>query len=143
MKIYKGLISKLPKNGIAVIGTNWEGKHLAGAAKWALINAGAKMGQAMGLMGRTWGIVTKDLEKDEHPSIPSEIIIAQILTMYEYARNHPKYDFYVFYSASGANLNGYSNEDMAHMFGVTKLIPENIVFEEGFSKMVRKYYEEI
>ena len=45
---------------------------------------------------------------------------------------------YVAYAGSGANLNGYSNEEMAEMFASSP-IPSNIVFEAGFNELVKKY----
>ena len=62
----------------------------------------------------------------------------QIAELYKYANENPGKEMYVAYSGSGANLNGYSNEEMAEMFASSP-IPSNIVFEAGFNELVKKY----
>lgn len=135
MKTYKGLISELPKNGIFVFGSNPEGRHGAGAAAVAKYKFGAKLGQGSGLMGRSYGIVTKDLRKRIHPSISTSDIRKQIKTLYAFAEINPQYEFYIAYSSKGPYLSGFTPQQMADMFSCAT-IPENIVFEEGFSKLL-------
>ena len=48
------------KKRIFVFGSNLQGYHGAGAAKWALDHAGAIMGQPYGGQGQSYGIPTKD-----------------------------------------------------------------------------------
>jgi hypothetical protein len=55
-------IQSLKSNEIFVFGSNTLGRHGAGAAKQAM-KFGAKYGQARGLQGQTYAIVTKDLAK--------------------------------------------------------------------------------
>jgi len=136
MKTYKGLITELPPNGIFVFGSNTQGRHGLGAAKVAREKFGAIYGKAKGLQGRSYAIITKDLSKKVHPSIEAIEIEVQIADLYWYAKQHSELDFYVAYSTYGKNLNGYSNEDMAKMFTYT-IIPENIVFEDGFAKLIK------
>lgn len=135
MKTYKGLIKSLPENGIFVFGSNPQGRHGAGAAAVARQYFGAKYGQGSGLMGKSYGIITKDLRKKKHPSIPSGEIKEQIRVLYEYAVANPTLDFYVAYSSKGPYLSGFTPQQMASMFSFIT-IPENIVFEEGFSKLL-------
>lgn len=139
MKTYKGLITSLPENGIAVVGTNPEGRHGLGTALWAKNNAGLRMGHSRGLCGKSYGIVTKDLRKPLHPSITETEIILQIGELYRFAKINPELDFYIFYSSNGYNLNGYTSKEMAKMFNFhedVSSIPKNIVFEEGFAKLM-------
>jgi hypothetical protein len=133
-KTYRGLIKKLPDNCIFVFGANTEGRHGAGAAKFAKENFGAIEGK-VALQGRSYGIITKDLRCSKHPSIPQGVIVSQIETLYLLADYLNKLDFYIAYSATGTNLNYYSSQQMANMFRAAE-IPENIIFEEGFSKLI-------
>lgn len=135
MKTYKGFIKSLPDNGIFVFGANPQGRHGKGAAATAKMFFGAKYGQGKGLMGKSYGIVTKDLRKSKHPSISSKEIKGQIKELYTFAIANPQLDFYIIYSGKGTNLNGYSNEAMGRMFSCAD-IPNNIVFEEEFSKLL-------
>ena len=49
---------------IFVFGSNTEGRHGAGAALYARQHHGAIYGQARGLQGNSYAIVTKDLSLD-------------------------------------------------------------------------------
>lgn len=134
MKTYTGIITELPDNGIFVYGSNTEGRHGAGAAKFAKDRFGAQYGTT-GFYGKSYGIVTKDLRAKVHPSISRGDIIHQIGELYDVADKHPDYDFYVAYSGTGENLNHYTNEQMASMFA-TFTIPKNMVFEETFAELI-------
>lgn len=137
MATYTGHITELQVDQIFVFGSNTEGRHGKGAALWAKQNAGAIYGQAKGLQGRSYAIVTKDLTKRTHPSVPMGSIIDQIRELYDFARANKQIAFLVAYSGRGANLNGYSNEEMAAMFSIHP-IPDNIVFEEQFYELVKQ-----
>lgn len=143
MKTYKGLITKLEPNQIFVFGSNPQGRHGAGAAYWAYKNAGAVMGEGYGLHGQSYAIYTKDLTKNTHPSILPNEIIDQIGILYLYARTKAiDKEFLIAYSSKGINLSGYTSKQLAAMFNLARFyteknkIPDNIIFEFGFSKMV-------
>ena len=133
MKTYSNQITSLKPNEIFVFGSNTEGRHGLGAAKWAM-KFGAKNGKAFGLQGQTYAIITKNLKSKSHPSVSKGIIISQIIGLYKYAEKHPELDFLVAYSTE-PNLNGYTPEQMADMFKCGS-IPNNIVFEHKFSKLL-------
>lgn len=138
-KTYTGMINSLKDNQVFVFGSNTQGRHGAGAAKIAKDKFGAIYGQAEGIQGNSFAIITKDLTKDDkkHPSRTQEQIKEQIQKLYDYAEAHPEKEFVVAYSAQGRNLNYYTNEQMAEMFATaSSSVPSNIVFEEGFSKLV-------
>lgn len=136
---YTGLIKSLHNNEIFVFGSNTQGLHGAGAAKWAEINAGAIYGQAMGLQGQSYAIVTKDLTKSKHPSVSKKDIVAQIRVLYILAKYMPKYQFMIGYAGKGPLLSGYTNEEMAQMFSLNGAIrPDNIIFEHDFYELVLK-----
>ena len=134
MKTYKGVIYKLKDNQIFVFGSNTQGRHGAGAAR-AATYFGAKYGQAEGLQGQSYAIITKDLTKPIHPSRTPEQIEEQIKKLYQFATNNLDKEFLIAYSSTGPLLNAYSPQDMANMFS-TFPIPENIIFEEGFNKLI-------
>lgn len=135
MRTYSGNITKLDHRQIFVFGSNTEGRHGKGAAKVAM-RFGAVSGKPMGLYGQTYGIITKDLTKQRHPSVSQHNIESQIGTLYYAAETMPFYDFLVAYNAAGVPLNGYTAEQMAAMFKNAGPIPGNIIFEEGFAKLI-------
>jgi len=137
MKTYKGLITELPENGIFVFGSNTQGRHGAGAALVARQKFGAIYGQSKGLQGQSYGIITKDLTKDIHPSISEKDIKKQIKELYYTAIKMNNKEFYIAYSGNGYNLNAYTPQQMADMFS-SFVIPYNIVFEEEFSKLLKQ-----
>ena len=47
-------INGLRDNEIFVFGSNLEGKHYGGAAKFAVMNFGAEMGNPIGLQGQSY-----------------------------------------------------------------------------------------
>ena len=134
MRTYKGDITYLKPNQIFVFGSNTQGRHGKGAALVAKEKFGAVYGQSKGLQGQSYAIITKDLTKFVHPSITKEQIIEQIEKLYQFALENKDKEFLVAYKV-GKNLNSYSSQEMADMFS-SKKIPENIVFEETFSKLL-------
>lgn len=134
-KTYSGMIQNLAPNQVFVFGSNTQGKHGKGAALTAKNKFGAIYGQAEGPQGQSYAIITKDLTKNTHPSRTPEQIKEQIHNLYEYARENPDKEFLVAYSGNGTNLNAYSNQEMADMFG-SEPIPNNIVFEQEFNKLI-------
>jgi hypothetical protein len=134
MKTYKDRIEKLEPNQIFVFGSNTEGRHGKGSALFAKQYCGAVYGIPYGIQGQSYAIITKDLTKKVHPSITESYIISQIKTLYEYAIINKDKDFLIAYSNS-INLNGYTSKEMAKMFSTFE-IPDNIVFEEEFSKLL-------
>lgn len=136
MKTYKYPLTKLPSNGIFVFGSNTQGRHGMGAALTARILFGAKYGQAKGLQGNSYAIITKDLTKTIHPSINKDDILKQINALYNYADDNLHLNFYIAYSGKGLNLNSYTPKEMADMFNYFN-IPVNIVFEEEFAKLLQ------
>lgn len=134
-KTYSGMIQNLAPNQVFVFGSNTQGKHGKGAALTAKNKFGAIYGQAEGPQGQSYAIITKDLTKNTHPSRTPEQIKEQVHNLYEYARENPDKEFLVAYSGKGTNLNAYSNQEMADMFG-SEPIPNNIVFEQEFNKLI-------
>jgi len=134
-KTYQGDIINLQSNQIFVFGSNTQGRHGKGAALIAKEKFGAKYGQAEGLQGSSYGIITKDLTQKKHPSRTKEQIKQQIFKLYEFAKKNNDKEFFIIYKADGINLNFYSADEMAKMFSSFE-IPENIIFETKFSELL-------
>jgi hypothetical protein len=137
-KTYSGKVTSLQPNQIFVFGSNPEGRHGAGAAKYAKDNFGAVYGQGEGLQGQSYALPTKDLRiktNNSLRSISAEDITENIKKLYEVARQNPTKEFLVS-DYSESNLNGYSGQEMADMFTAAGPIPSNIVFNENFDKLV-------
>jgi len=140
-KTYGGPINSLESNQIFVFGSNTEGRHGKGAALVAKQKFGANYGQAEGLQGQSYGIITKDLTKTDHPSRTADQIKEQIIKLYEFAKQNPDKEFVIAYSGEGTNLNAYSSQEMANMFGSFD-IPNNVIFEEKFNKLLPNITED-
>ena len=136
-KTYSGKVTTLTPNQIFVFGSNPEGRHGAGAAKYAKDNFGAMYGQGEGLQGQSYALPTKDLRVKENNSLRSispEQIISSIKKLYDLANRG--YKEFLVSDYSGTNLNGYTGQEMADMFIAAGPIPDNIVFHENFDKLI-------
>jgi hypothetical protein len=74
--------------------------------------------------------------EDWNQQIPRELIIEGIQELYKEASQNSNKEYLVAYSSNRSNLNGYTAQDLADMFSALP-IPNNIVFEEGFSKLLK------
>ena len=117
--------AKLKANQIFVFGSNTEGKHGEGAAKDAM-NFGAVMGQARGIMGQSYGIVTKDLAKGSR-SVPLKSIRKEVEDFLAYAEANPNKEFLL--TPIGVGLAGYTPQEIAPMF---QGAPDNVVLPQEF-----------
>lgn len=144
MNIYYGEVTKLLKDQIFVFGSNTEGRHGKGAALFAKKYCGAVYGQARGIQGNSYAIVTKDLTAQYQPSRTPTQIISEIVELYDYANNHPWYEFVVAYSGIGVNLNFYTNENLASFFMLATKdngIPNNMTFSNTMYNLIKAQYE--
>lgn len=149
METYTGKIISLKYNEIFVFGSNTQGYHGGGWAKYAFDNFGAIRGQAEGRQGQSYAIITKDLTKKKHPSVSKNFIIRQISVLYDYLNKNKDIKAYVAYSGTGKNLNKYTSKELAGFFyeaGIIReansnlvRIPNNIVFEKDFYNLIREY----
>ena len=119
-------IKSLKAHEVFVFGSNTEGRHGAGAAAQAK-RWGAIQGQGKGHMGKTYGIITKDLKGGKR-SVPLSKIQEQIKEMLDYALKHPEFDFLV--TAIGCGLGGYSTNEIANLF--PKELPANVLLPKIF-----------
>jgi hypothetical protein len=150
MKYWTGeKITKLEPNYIFVYGANPEFRNGSGAAKAARQFGALPYGGGRGIVGQTYGIITKNLtmnfretlkngdvilyDKVGARSISREDIIENIEEFLADCWLHPELKFFIAYTNDNNNLNGYSSLEMFNMFmeaGAEKM--DNVYFHESF-----------
>ena len=131
MRTFQGLLKVLPENGIYVFFSSIEGYHTKGTSKIAYENFDAIWGKAFHSMGRSFGICIKFKLT---PRIEESFMRTQIDNLYHIARRDKDKLFYIMYN--GINTIGnYTPNDLVRVFK-SKEIPDNLVFEEEFSKLL-------
>jgi hypothetical protein len=119
-----------PENGILVFGSNSQGKHGKGAALFARLHFGAKYGQARGLQGRSYAIITKkNWWQPRSSSIPE--IREEIYNFMNFARLHPELKFYV--TKIGSSLGGYTVDEIRQIFLLDEVfLTDNIILPKEY-----------
>jgi hypothetical protein len=105
-------IDKNNSNHIFVFGSNTEGRHGKGAALYARQNYGAIYGQAEGLQGNSYAIITKDLSKGRR-SIPLYEIGKQLNSLMNFANINQHLTFFI--TKIGTNNAGYTNNEIKNL----------------------------
>ena len=108
------VIDQLTPNQVFVFGANQQAKHGAGAARLAFNKFGAIYGQAEGLMGQTYGIITTDLNKLYRPSVDINVVKDSINSFIQFAKNNKELEFLV--TEVGCGLAGFTVEEIAPLF---------------------------
>ena len=139
-KVYNGKINSLNENQVFCFGSNPVGIQGAGAALFAVkhgwCGSSERMNNCLSRTGKSWGLVTVSHPGKKKSKTPEEIK-NNIKNLYEYAIKNPKKEFLIAYTGvSNYNLNGYSNKELAEMFGSME-IPENIIFEKEFKTLIK------
>lgn len=147
MRTYKGVITELKENEVAIIGSNPVGingnprKGKGGAMLHALnsgwVKQGEKLNNCFSNSGKVYGLVTI-LFPGHKRSVSPDQFKQNILSLYKTANEMYFKDFYVFYSATGRNLNGYTSNEIAEFFASFP-VPDNIIFEEAFCELVKGF----
>lgn len=116
-------------NDVFVFGSNTEGNHAGGAAKAAVVNYGAIMGQARGLQGNSYGIVTLDYTGNEPVTI--ETIGQELDNFIEFAKSHPSLLFWM--TKIGTGISRIPFDQIAQLF-FDREFPRNVKLPIEFSK---------
>lgn len=144
-------ITSLKPNEVFVFGSNAEGAHGKGAALTAKQKFGAKQGQAEGLQGQSYAIITKKNWRVEKSSTLEEIGNG-IMKFVSFASMNPNKKFYV--TKLGSSLAGYTVEEIKNLWNeVNKAweseifsdIPDNIILPKEYEmreKVVEKAKQE-
>ena len=117
-------ITELKENEIFVFGSNAQGDHAGGAAKFAKEKLGAEQGAAKGRTGNCYAIDTMS---------GLDVIKEQIQPFIETAKILPLCNFLV--TEIGCGIAGYTAEQIAPLFEEVKAI-ENIYLPESFWKII-------
>ena len=134
MRITPKYIKVLKPNEIFVYGSNTQGRHGKGAALIAKNKFGAIYGQARGLQGQSYAIVTKELRKNYLP-VTLEEIKEGIDNFLIFVNNNKELTFYVV--ELGCNLAYFTVEEIAPLFkDFSKL--SNVYLPERFLKELNK-----
>lgn len=121
------MITKLKDNQVFVFGSNAHGHHAGGAARQALEEFGARWGQAKGLQGQSYGIVTLD---EAMRKVPLSYIRLQLVQLAEFAANNPEKEFLL--TAIGCGIAGFDvREIRAEVLDIWW--PDNVVLPEEFA----------
>ena len=113
-------ISRLAPNEVFVFGSNEQGLHYGGAAKVAVENFGAIMGQGNGLQGMSYAI----------PSMSGLGVMGEYVKEFcEFAKVHPEKRFLV--TEIGCGIAGYSIGEVAPLFECCVEV-ENVTLPASF-----------
>ena len=116
-------IETLNENQIFVFGSNARGLHMGGAARQAVESFGAVMGQAEGLQGQSYAIVTLD---EEMHRVPLWYIEEQLEKLRDFAIQNPDKEFLL--TAIGCGIAGFEISAIAAVFRYIENWPGNVIF---------------
>jgi len=120
-------ITSLKPNEVFVFGSNAEGAHGKGAALIAKTKFGAIQGQAEGLQGQSYAIITKKNWRVEKSSTLAEIGNG-IMDFVSFAQQNPNKKFYVTKIAS--SLAGYTIKEIADLWKEVNRVWESEIFTD-------------
>ena len=113
-------IAELGKNEIFVFGSNIQGAHGGGAAKYAYQKFGAEWGVGEGLTGRTYALPTMEGNASMKRAVEHFI---------DCAKAHPEFTFLV--TAVGCGIAGYTPDEVAPLFREATSL-ENVYLPQVF-----------
>ena len=121
----------LGKRECFVFGSNSEGRHGLGAAREALLNWGARYGQARGLQGNSFAIVTKELRPD-WPAVSIGEVADEVFMFLRFARRNPTMVFRL--TPIGCGHAGFVPEQIAPLFAKA---PDNVLLPDEFKVVLK------
>jgi len=124
-------IEELKENEVFVFGSNLNGNHGGGAAKYALENFGAIEGQREGLQGQSYAFPTLDKKMKK---VKTQSLLESKEKLYQCAKENPTKRFLV--TKVGCGIAGFTEEEMKEVFKGEK--PNNVILPAGWS-IVRGY----
>ncbi len=123
-RITPSQVNVLADGEIFVFGSNFQGRHLGGAARVAQEKYGAVWGIGEGLQGQSYAIPTMEGLENLAPAV-------QRFT--SFARQHKELKFFV--TAIGCGIAGYQPEEIAPMFLNAAYLP-NVFLPLSFWKVI-------
>lgn len=125
-RIASDRIATLGANEIFVFGSNIQGAHGGGAARYAHQQFGAEWGVGEGLTGRTYALPTMEGEASMKKAVEHFISCAKA---------HPELTFLV--TAVGCGIAGYTPDEVAPFFREATALA-NVYLPEVFWKVLKK-----
>lgn len=123
-------VTSLQSNEVFVFGSNAKGVHGKGAALTAKTSFGAKQGQAEGLQGQSYAVITKADWRKEKSSTLQEIGKG-LQDMLLFASKNTDKKFLV--TKLGSSLAGYTEEEIKGLFEKLKnYIPDNVILPKEY-----------
>ena len=111
---------------IFVYGANTQGRHGKGAALTAVRKYGAMFGK-VGLSGKSYGVITKELRKD-YPKITVADLTKEVEKLISTCIAYPEDTFWC--TPFGTGLAGFSHDTMKAIFKEINIPPNLILPEE-------------
>lgn len=118
-------VTSLAENEVFVFGSNKEGQHWGGAAKFAYDNFGTEWGVGIGMTGQSYAIPTMDGD--------IEIIRRYVKDFTDYAKAHPEQAFLV--TPIGCGIAGWRAEEIAPLFKEASRL-DNVSLPESFWNII-------
>lgn len=118
-------IASLANNEVFVFGSNLQGRHIGGAARFAMEKFGAVWGKGVGHHGQTYAIPTMQGGVETIRPYVDDFIV--------YARNHPELTFFV--TRIGCGIAGFKDEDIAPLF-INSLDLPNVRLPKSFFEII-------
>lgn len=115
---------------IFVFGSNLQGRHGRGSAKFALENHGAIYGIGRGIQGNSYGIPTKS---NPWQTLSLFTIRKYVDEFRNWALDHPNDTFRVV--EIGCGLAGYTQEEIAPLF---EQMPTNVYLPDSFRRILER-----
>lgn len=119
-RIASDRIAELGENEIFVFGSNIQGAHGGGAARYAYQNFGAEWGVGEGITGRTYALPTMEGDASMKRAVGRFI---------DCAKAHPELTFLV--TAIGCGIAGYTPDEVAPLFREATSL-ENVYLPQVF-----------
>lgn len=134
MNITPSQINSLKPNEIFVFGSNLDGNHAGGAARFAVMKFGAEMGNGIGLQGQSYAIPTLSrpafrMEDLEDIKLPIEEIGQYVKAFIGFAQNHQ--DMYFYVTPIGCGIAGFKESEIAPLFKEC-INMENVALPQSF-----------
>ena len=123
-RITPSAVNVLEPNEVFVFGSNFQGRHMGGAARVAQEKFGAVWGIGEGLQGQSYAIPTMEGLDNIKPAVER---------FTSFARQHKELEFFV--TAIGCGIAGYQVEEIAPLFERAGWL-ENVYLPVSFWKII-------
>lgn len=120
-------VERLSNCEMFVFGSNIEGEHIGGAARFACEKFGAEWGNGDGLQGKSYAIPTMEGLTD---------LAKAVSRFYDFAKEHTELMFLI--TPIGCGIAGYIPDDIAPLFKDSAHL-ENVYLPLSFWKVIMKY----